>query len=1349
MPYEAVVSPKLVGPLSRPTLRTTWLGAATFGWASPLLSLGNRRQLSAADMSMLPPPSATVAALTSTFAFTYSQHGASLVRAYVATYWPRLVCIAGMQLTAAACDLYGPGYVLHQVVTSVQTTTSTGFDGSSTLWLLLSLFGLQITSAFVKAHLRYHIELTGIQFSASVRTLLFESVLHPNDASCQQTKSNAADVANLFAVDLLQLMKVTSSLTMMWITPVQITVVVVLLHQLVGWAIFVGVGVIVLILVTTSCLAASFRGYQRNLLQRKDARMQIVHDLFGSIAMVKLNAWEEQFLAKVTTLRHLELVAVWKYLRTFWLLATCMLTTPVVVTVSIFAAYTLWLQKLLTVATVFATLALFRSLQDALIQLPAGLTGLIQCMVSISRIQREIRLHATTVIHDDYSSPDDDDTVRDNGDNAVTIAQGTFAWDQGDDEEPVLTDVNVVLPRGTFTVICGAVGQGKSTLCAALLGELTTSQGHVSLGYGTVGYVAQRPWIQAATLRDNVLFGAPFDRVRYHQVLHACGLTADVAAFPAGDRTEIGPKGVNLSGGQQARVSLARACYANPDMYILDAPLAAVDATVANHIFRHCFLSYMRHKTVVLVTHHPDILASPHVDRVLQVQNTNVVDITPAKPTDDAAHMEEKIPVLSNPKDDTFEGEDAFEPEGELVVAGDVVVAVEGRATGQVSKAVIHAYIQAIGGYSVLVVLFVLTVAVEAVRVVSDLWLSHWSSTTPISVAMPSNSSIASATLVTSTTKLGVYGLLIFTLCVCTMLQLFAVFVFTLRGSKRLFGEMMQGLLTAPVSFFDANPIGRLLNRLGDDVLQTDLSLPVALAPTLCETAMALSKIGTAVVITQWMGLLVLPLLFVYVKLGGYFLAPLRELNRLQKTARSPLLTAVSDGLDGAATIRAFRGQRTRVLRQHVALVDEFCATQVATAAVNQWFALRVELLSNGIVLALLIGVVVLHDSISPGLVGLVVAYGLSVPATLASLVTFWAQLEVAMIAPERLLEYIHLDKEGARHEPGDTTRGGEWPAQGHIAFENVSFQYSASGPLVLCHVSFQIQSGENVGVVGRTGAGKSSLVQTLFRMYPLTDGRIVIDGVDIATVGLRHLRSRMAIVPQNPVLFRGTIRHYLDPTDAFADDAPLWRALSQVELMDRVAHDEKKLHSEVAELGNNFSAGERQLLCLARALLRQAKVVVLDEATAAIDHDTDTRLQRVVREEFSKSTVLTIAHRLDTVLDYDRILVLDQGQVVQLDTPAALLAQRGGIFFDLVADGGPSFDNASLGFTELSKQKFILQFPRCRLGLDDAFVIAQRVRGLTQFALDLFEVRACVSQLKSSTVPMMWQLCDNALKSP
>ncbi|RHY48988.1 hypothetical protein DYB30_008843 [Aphanomyces astaci] len=208
MPYEAVVSPKLVGPLSRPTLRTTWLGAATFGWASPLLSLGNRRQLSAADMSMLPPPSATVAALTSTFAFTYSQHGASLVRAYVATYWPRLVCIAGMQLTAAACDLYGPGYVLHQVVTSVQTTTSTGFDGSSTLWLVLSLFGLQITSAFVKAHLRYHIELTGIQFSASVRTLLFESVLQPNDPSRQQTKSNAADVANLFAVDLLHVLSV-------------------------------------------------------------------------------------------------------------------------------------------------------------------------------------------------------------------------------------------------------------------------------------------------------------------------------------------------------------------------------------------------------------------------------------------------------------------------------------------------------------------------------------------------------------------------------------------------------------------------------------------------------------------------------------------------------------------------------------------------------------------------------------------------------------------------------------------------------------------------------------------------------------------------------------------------------------------------------------------------------------------------------------------------------------------------------------------------------------------------------------------------------------------------------------
>ncbi|KAF0687549.1 Aste57867_20668 [Aphanomyces stellatus] len=346
-----------------------------------------------------------------------------------------------------------------------------------------------------------------------------------------------------------------------------------------------------------------------------------------------------------------------------------------------------------------------------------------------------------------------------------------------------------------------------------------------------------------------------------------------------------------------------------------------------------------------------------------------------------------------------------------------------------------------------------------------------------------------------------------------------------------------------------------------------------------------------------------------------------------------------------------------------------FCGARFVVIAANQWFALRVELISCSIVFALLMGIVVMHDAVSPGLVGLVITYGLGIPANLASLVNIWAQLEMALISPERLYEYIRIGAEGARHTPVDESLTA-WPAQGALVFDHVSYRYKASDPLVLKDVSFCVGGGEKIGIVGRTGAGKSSLMMALFRMNDVAEGSICIDGVDIATVGLQKLRSALAIIPQNPVLFKGTLRNYLDPFDEYTDDA-LWAALKKVRLHDRIGSDANKLLQTVDENGENFSVGERQMLCMARALLRQAKIVVLDEATAAIDHATDQLLQRVVREEFATSTVLTIAHRLDTVLDCDRIFVFDHGTLAQCDTPTALVGQGGGIFYDLVTEGG------------------------------------------------------------------------------
>ncbi|KAF0688476.1 Aste57867_19916 [Aphanomyces stellatus] len=454
---------------------------------------------------------------------------------------------------------------------------------------------------------------------------------------------------------------------------------------------------------------------------------------------------------------------------------------------------------------------------------------------------------------------------------------------------------------------------------------------------------------------------------------------------------------------------------------------------------------------------------------------------------------------------------------------------------------------------------------------------------------------------------------------------------------------MFHRLLRAPMCFFDTNPIGRILNRFASDVMACDLQIPFAIGSLLYSVSNVMVTLCTALFLSKWLTLLIVPLLVLYVRLGAYFLAPLRDVNRIQVVARSPLLSFVTEGIHGSVTVRAFGSTHTRwFVRTQDRQIEQSCAAQFALVVV-----------SNGPLLT----------------------YALSIPGMLATLVTQWATIETAMLSPERLIEYANVDQEGL--PVTSVVSPSAWPSTGRLVFDHVSFRYKPTDPLVLKNVSFSIADGEKIGVVGRTGAGKSSLIMALFRMNEVASGRICIDGIDIATVSLATLRGALAIIPQNPVLFRGTLRNYLDPFDAFSD-AQLWAVLAKVQLTDRVSSHQAKLDGPVDENGGNFSVGERQMLCMARALLRQAKIVVLDEATAAIDHATDQLLQRVIRTEFASSTVVTIAHRLDTVLDCDRILVFDMGELAQCDAPATLVDNGSGIFFDLVQEGGYELPTAS-----------------------------------------------------------------------
>ena len=483
-----------------------------------------------------------------------------------------------------------------------------------------------------------------------------------------------------------------------------------------------------------------------------------------------------------------------------------------------------------------------------------------------------------------------------------------------------------------------------------------------------------------------------------------------------------------------------------------------------------------------------------------------------------------------------------------------------------------------------------------------------------------------------------------------------------------MFENMTESLLHAPMSFFDANPLGRQLNRYSDDVTNVDVRLPFAFGTVLATLFSVSATLFTAAALTRFLGVLIIPIIYIYLKLGGYYLSSARELQRLLKVTQSPVLESVSETVDGVSVIRAFNSS-SRFIMQNEGVVDTNNMSQFASFAVAEWFAMRMQLLGGLILIVISVSLTLLRDSLSAGTIGLAFNYALMVDAGMETLIQAWAAIEMSMVSPERIAEYINLDSEAAYEVP-ETEPKASWPEKGSVKFENVSFRYKVGGDLVLKDMSFESKSAEKIGIVGRTGAGKSSLTMALFRINEICAGKITIDGVDISKLGLRTLRSRLSIITQAPVLFKGTLRTYLDPFDQYTDDQ-LWSSLRKVGMADDVSNLEGKLDAALEANGENFSVGERQLLCMARALLSSARVVIMDEATASIDQKTDEMLQRVIRTEFVNSTVITIAHRLDTVLDADRIMVLDAGRIVELDSPKALVAKGRGHFFDLAKEGG------------------------------------------------------------------------------
>lgn len=799
-------------------------------------------------------------------------------------------------------------------------------------------------------------------------------------------------------------------------------------------------------------------------------------------------------------------------------------------------------------------------------------------------------------------------------------------------------------------------------MLSAMLGEMTLIHGSVHSS-GSVAYVPQVPWIMSGTIRDNILFGKNYDSRRYSDTIRVCALDVDISLMAGGDMAHIGSKGINLSGGQRARLALARAIYQGLDTYMLDDVLSAVDAQVARWILHNAILGpFMDQKTRILCTHNVQAISSADMVVVMDKGQVTWVgsSVDLAVSSYPAFSPQNEFDALSDVQGKELSMADSIQvshshlPERESNHVSEEVqeiVEAESRKEGRVELAVYKNY-AAFSGWFITVVIFLSAILMQASRNGNDLWLSFWVDTAGSSQIEYS---------------ISFYLVVLCIFCIInsalTLVRAFSFAFGGLRAAVQVHNTLLNKLIDAPVQFFDQTPGGRILNRFSSDLYTIDDSLPFILNILL---ANFVGLLGIAVILSYvqvFFLLLLLPFWFIYSKLQFFYRSTSRELRRLDSVSRSPIYATFTETLDGASTIRAFKSEDFFMEKfiEHVTLYQR---TSYSEIIASLWLSLRLQLLAAVIIsFVAMMAVIGSHDYLpisfgTPGLVGLALSYAAPIVSLLGSFLTSFTETEKEMVSVERALQYMDIPQEELR---GSQSLNLDWPFQGTIEFQNVTMRYMPSLPPALRGISFTVPGGMKVGVVGRTGAGKSSILNALFRLTPICSGCIVVDGLDITDVPVRDLRPRFAVVPQSPFLFEGSLRDNLDPFQ-MNNDLKIWDILEKCHVKEEV-ESAGGLDIHVKESGSSFSVGQRQLLCLARALLKLSKVLCLDECTANVDTKTASILQSTIFSECRAMTVITIAHRISTVLNMDNILVLDRGNLVEQGNPKALLQDESSIF--------------------------------------------------------------------------------------
>ncbi|PKA63454.1 ABC transporter C family member 3 [Apostasia shenzhenica] len=1257
----------------------------TFSWMGPLLSVGHRKALDMKDVPQL-DDSDKVDGVFSVFhrnlescrGNNNSTDGQSphitsyhLAKALVLSAWWHVFLTAIYAFLYTIASYAGP-YLIDffvQYLNGRQTFANEGYI------LVLAFITAKIVECFSQRHWYFRLQQAAMRVRAFLVSIIYQKGVSLSSKARQS--STTGEIINIMSVDADRVSLFGWYMHDLWLVPVQIGLALLILYASLGLASLAALAATFVVMLTNVPLGKMQEKYQKNLMESKDIRMKITSEILRNMRILKLQGWEMKFLSKIAELRKNETNWLKKYVYTSAMTTLVLWGAPTFVAVVTFGSCVL-MGTPLESGKVLSALATFRVLQEPIYNLPDTISMIVQTKVSLDRISSFLRL-------EELQQHVVEKLPRGSSDVAIEVNNGIFSWDLSS-ESPTLRSLDFKVLRGMRVAVCGTVGSGKSSLLACILGEIPKLTGIVKL-CGATAYVAQSPWIQSGKIQDSILFGKEMDEEKYDIILEACSLKKDLEILPLGDQTIIGERGINLSGGQKQRVQIARALYQDADIYLFDDPFSAVDAHTGSHLFKECLLRLLASKTIVYVTHQIEFLHSADLILVMkdgmitQVGKYNEImtsgsdfmelvhahyealsSIDSAELSEDSSSNASEVGSSDTqrnkqgPPDKELKETQNFKVDEGETKKGQLVQEEE-REKGRVGFWVYWKYITTAYKGVLVPVILLAQILFQILQIGSNYWMA-W--------AAPVSTDIIERPVGVQM-LIYVYVAIALGSSFCILIKSILLATVGYKTATILFSKMHFSIFRAPMSFFDSTPSGRILNRASTDQSEVDTSIPNQIG-SLAFTIIQL--IGIIAVMSQaaWQIFIIFfPMIGLSIWYQQYYIDTGRELARLAGVCKAPIIQHFSESLSGTTTIRSFNHE-SRFVAINSQRLDEFNRPRFHTAGAMEWLCFRLDVLSSIMFTVSLIFLICMPKGmIDPGVAGLTVTYGLSLNMIQAWFIWSLCNLENRIISVERILQYTNIPSEAPliveskRPDPN-------WPSMGEADLYDLQVRYAPHLPLVLRGLTCKFPGGMKTGIVGRTGSGKSTLIHALFRIVDPSVGQILIDGVDILTIGLHDLRSKLSIIPQDPTMFEGTVRTNLDPLEEYTDEQ-IWEALDCCQLGEEVRKKENKLDSIVTENGENWSVGQRQLVCLGRVILKKGKILVLDEATASVDTVTDNLIQKTLTKQFTDSTVISIAHRITSVLDSDMVLLLDNGMVTEHDKPTRLMEDKSSLFAKLVAE--------------------------------------------------------------------------------